>query len=437
MLPLPEVRFSLFRLSVRLFLLAAAAAALSGQDQSAPQPAPQPAQQSAQQPGSADRSAPATRAGEIDRQRQAKAAHLLPEVQSKAEHDFAVVENDSIVQRIFGGVSGLRLRLGGLITGSGLALGPEYDHPLFDDQAQFMASVRGSLEKYYLMETGLSMPKLAHDHYFFDVYGVHRDYPSVDYYGPGPDSHKAGRADFRLEDTWFQATTGIKLWNHLRLGGVARYLLVNVGPGDDAEYTSAETLYPATPGMLYQSNFLQDGGFLQFDYRDVPGDPHSGGNYIAQFSTYNDVRRDRYSFDRLDLEAQQYIGFFNKLRVIALRAKIVATSPHAGNQVPFYLQPTLGGPDDLRGYRAFRFYDNNEAVLNGEYRWQVFAGLDMALFVDAGQVFDRWQQINYRHLRSDAGFGFRFKMNGAVFMRIDTGFSPEGFGIWLKFGNIF
>ena len=383
--------------------------------------------------------APSTRAGEIELERRQKAAHLTPEQPSRAEHDLSVIENDHLVQRIFGGVSGLRLRLGGLITGSGLALGPEYDKSFLDDQARFSASVRGSLEKYYLMETGLSMPKLASGHYFFDLHAVHRDYSSVDYYGPGPNSKKTGRSDYRLEDTSFEARTGVRLWRYLRAGGLGRYLLVNVGPGGDSRYASTDTLYSdaTTPGILYQSNFAQGGGFLQFDYRDTPGDPHSGGNYIAQFSTYDDVLRDHYSFDRLDLEVQQYIGFCNKLRVIALRARIAATSPHPGNQVPFYLQPTLGGPDDLRGYRFNRFYDNNSAVLNGEYRWQVFTGLDMALFADAGQVFDRWQQINFRNLHADAGFGFRFKMNDAVFLRIDSGFSPEGFGVWLKFGNVF
>lgn len=390
-----------------------------------------------QPPHSADRMAPTTRAGEIEAQRQKKAANLRPEEQSRAEHDLAVVENNHIIQRIFGGVSGLRLRLGGLITGSGLALGPEYDRPLAGGLAQFHTSVRGSLEKFYLMDAGVSMPKLASGLFFANLYAEHFDWASVDYYGPGPNSHKTGRADYRLENTSVEGSAGIQPWRHLRLGGIARGMAINVGPGSEERYGSAPAQYPTTPGMQYQTNYFQDGAFAQLDYRDSPSDPHGGGNYSARFSDYNDVRRDHYAFDRLDLEAQQYIGFLNKFRVIALRARIESTTPHAGNEVPFYLQPTLGGPDDLRGYRPFRFYDNNALVMNAEYRWQVFAGLDMALFVDAGKVYDQWQQINLRHLRADAGFGFRFKMNDAVFMRIDTGFSPEGFGVWLKFGNVF
>jgi hypothetical protein len=413
-----------------VLFLALCAGGLQAQDQPPVQPA-------APAPG-ADRALPDTRAAQIQLERQQKAAQLAPYEDSRIEHDLQVFENDEILQRIFGGVSGPRLVLGGLIPYSGFAVGPGYVKNMLDNQINFSTSVRASLRKYYLMDADLSMSKLASGHYFIDLYGSHLDYPSVNYYGEGPNSHKTGRSDFRLQETAFQGMTGFKPFSHLRVGGLARYLGVGIGPGDRDEYATAQSLYSDTaPGILAPSNFFQDGGFVQFDYRDSAGDPHAGGNYFGQFSTFNDLDRGHYSFDRLDLEAQQYIPFFNKFRVIALRAKIIATSPHNGNQVPFYLQPTLGGPDDLRGYRSLRFYDNNIAVLNGEYRWQVFTGLDMALFVDGGQVFDRWEQINYRDLKADAGFGLRFKMNNAVFMRIDTGFSREGFDVWFKFGNVF
>jgi outer membrane protein assembly factor BamA len=144
-----------------------------------------------------------------------------------------------------------------------------------------------------------------------------------------------------------------------------------------------------------------------------------------------------FSFSRLDLEAQQYIPFFNQRRVIAMRARIQATDPHEGQLVPFYLQPTLGGADDLRGFRAYRFYGNASALANLEYRWEVFSGLDMALFADTGRVFNRWQEIKLRDFETSYGFGFRFNVRNDVFMRIDTGFSHEGFEVWLRFNNVF
>ena len=326
-----------------------------------------------------------------------------------------------------------------MITGSGFAAGPEYARPdLLNGQLHFRASVRASVRKFWLSDLDFSLPHLAGNHAFADFYAVHTDDPRVDYYGPGPNSSKHGRSAFSLEETAFETTAGVKPIEHLRLGVIGRYLVVNVGPGRDDRFVSTDKIFTeaTTPGIQTQSNFLQGGGFIQYDWRDYPGEPRRGGNYYAQFSSFDDVERGRFSFSRLDLEAQQYFSIFNERRVLALRGKIEATDPHTGQEVPFYLQPALGGADTLRGYRAFRFYGNNAAVLNGEYRWEVFSGLDMALFVDAGQVFNHWRQINFRQLETDYGFGFRFNVRNNVFMRIDTGFSHEGFQIWFRVNNI-
>ena len=137
------------------------------------------------------------------------------------------------------------------------------------------------------------------------------------------------------------------------------------------------------------------------------------------------------------MDAQQYISFTNRRRVIALRAHAVFTDPRAGEFVPFYLQPTLGGSDSLRGFRAWRFYDNNRVVMTGEYRWEVFSGLDMALFADSGEVFHRVRDFAFSDLEQSYGFGFRFNVRNDVFLRLDTGFSREGFQIWFKFNNVF
>src|ERR1051326_5761093 len=291
----------------------------------------------------ANRVAPATRAGQIELQREIKAAHLEPDEPSRLEHFLDYIKDHKIVERITCGVTGMCVRFGGLVTGSGFAAGPEYiNRDLLHGDAVFRASARASLQKFYLMETELGMPKLAGGHVFLDLYAAHRDYPHVDYYGPGLGSAKTGRSSFALEDTSLQTSVGFQPVEHLRIGGIGRYLLNNVSPGRDHRFASTDTLFTeqTTPGIQFQTNYLQGGGFLQYDWRDNPGGPRRGGNYRAQYSVFSDIDRRRYSFDRVDLEAQQYISFFNQRRVIALRGRIEATEPHAGEQVPFYLQPT-------------------------------------------------------------------------------------------------
>ncbi|MBS1855284.1 MAG: BamA/TamA family outer membrane protein [Acidobacteria bacterium] len=382
----------------------------------------------------------ASRAQEIQVARQKKAGELEPDETSKPERVLVAIKDRRLVERFTSGVAGFRLKLGGLVSGSGFAVGPEYlRRDLADGGFVLRTSASVSAKRYQLYDLQFTFPKLAGGRMFADVYSVHRNYPRIDYYGPGPDSHKAGRSDYRLEDTAFDGTAGVRPLRHLSLGGTLGYLMVNVGPGADPRFVSTEQIFPpaVTPGIDRQSNFLRGCLFAQYDYRDNPGGPRDGGNYVFRYTWNADREFSLYSFRRMDMEVQQYISFFNRRRVIALRGKSVLTDTDAGQTVPFYLQPTLGGSDDLRGFRPFRFYDDNLIVFNGEYRWESFSGLDMALFADAGKVFHRRADWNLKNLEASAGFGFRFNVRNNVFMRLDVGFSHEGFQLWLKFNNVF
>ena len=96
----------------------------------------------------------------------------------------------------------------------------------------------------------------------------------------------------------------------------------------------------------------------------------------------------------------------------------------------------LGG-STLRGFRPYRFDDENSFVFNAEYRWEVCTGLDMAVFSDSGEVFHRPSQLNLSKLEESVGFGFRFNNQRSLIMRVDTGFSREGFQVWFALNKAF
>jgi outer membrane protein assembly factor BamA len=181
------------------------------------------------------------------------------------------------------------------------------------------------------------------------------------------------------------------------------------------------------------------GCLVQLDLRDFPEDPHKGTYVRAAFDRYYAESQNRFSYYPVSVVAEQYVPFLNRKRVIALRAK-TELSYHSENQVvPFYLQPTLGSDMDLRGYRRYRFYDENVLSLNAEYRWEISSGFDMALFIDGGNVFHRPWEVGLSDLKSSAGFGLRIKNLNArrVLARLDIGFSREGFQIWLRVPELF
>ena len=381
-----------------------------------------------------------TRAAEIESAREARREAAAAERVSSTEANFNAVEDKKILERLAFGYHGLTLVLGGLESGQGFALGPQYLRTDFSDgNVQVRSSARYAFSRAWVGDAVFTLPHLWNDRAFVELGGMHRNYPRIDYYGPGASSERDDRTHFRLEDTSFRAATGARLPGNLTLGIEAGALFVNTGPGNLSARPRTEDVFnPQTvPGLSQQTDFLNGSVFVQYDYRDNPSGARGGGNYTARFSYFDDRELRQHDFRRLDLEAQQYVPFFNKRRVLVFRWKTAMTFTNGTTTVPFYMQPVLGGSDDLRGYRPFRFYDDNLMVTNIEYRWESFSGLDVALFFDAGKVAARPSDLDFSDLETAAGFGFRFNVRNATFIRIDTGFSHEGTQIWLKFADPF
>lgn len=381
-----------------------------------------------------------TRTAEIEAARDAKEKLLTPETVSKTEKKLRDVKDQKLMERFGAGYHGFRPKIGNMVTGAGFALGPEYLRTdLLRERLRFRTSAQFSFAGSQKYEMEVGMPKLAGGLIDLDLLASHRNLSRLGYYGPGPDSEKIDRTNYRLEDTSLDAIGTLKLSRFVRLGGSLGKLYTNPGPGNDARYISTEKKFPAAiiPGVNDSTNFIRTSVFGQFDYRNDPIGPKSGGNYVMQYSWNNDRRLNIYSFRRLYLDAQQYFPFFNRTRIIALRAKAVLSDTDRNENIPFYLQPYLGGSDDLRGYRPFRFSDRNMVVYNAEYRWEIFSGLDGAIFADAGKVMPRRGQLNFKDLESSVGFGLRFNVKNATFLRMDVGFSHEGFQVWVKFNDVF
>jgi outer membrane protein assembly factor BamA len=376
----------------------------------------------------------------IEAARNQKEANLMPESEPKAERVIVRAQRSFPYRLLTGEASAFGVGFGNIMPGTGFAAGPQYKRSdLLDGNLTFGVAARASVNKSYLGRLDLSLPNLFGGRAFLDFSTVHRDISEMPYYGPGPDSHKSGRSDYRLEDTNVELRPGFRPFKRFQAGLIGSYLAVNVGPGHSTRYISSELQFSpqVAPGIDQQTNFWRGGGFMEYDWRDRAANATSGGRYSAQYLRFLDRDLGAFSFFRLDLDATQYIPLFNRTRVIALRGSTSLTDTSGGQRVPFYLQPRLGGPDTLRGYRANRFYGNNSVLVSGEYRWDLSPILGMVVFADGGKVFDRWEQWNLHGIQSDVGFGLRLKNRSKVAFSLDTGFSHEGFQIWFRANNLF
>jgi hypothetical protein len=373
---------------------------------------------------------PATRAAEIQEQRiEHSRDTTVPETSAIGRF---VGKTEEIVERL-----PLNVAVLGLGPGAGPQLGSKLEWRTRGDQARFATWGAVQPHLFYNAGTGVEFPSLSSFGLWVAATASHSDAPQLRYYGEGPNSSIHNQTNYRREDTLFDVRIGAQLGRHVNPACRAAELLLNVGPGTDSSLPTTESVFgPAqAPGIDMQSNYLIAECSLEMELLDTPGDPHRGTYLAGVYDRFYAQDNDHFSFNRFSALGEQYFPFWNQKRVIALRA-VTALTFHSSNQVvPFYLQSTLGSDTDLRGYARYRFYGQNLLSMNAEYRWEIGYKFDMAIFVDAGNVFNRPGDISLSNLRTSEGFGFRIKNQQRPFARFDVGFSKEGVQLWFRFGK--
>jgi outer membrane protein assembly factor BamA len=382
-----------------------------------------------------------SRAGQMEQIRTDKQARLWP------EHTPGLVKrlNDFTERGLLEGArsgkgtNGLQLVLGGMRSGNGTTFGVGYRRSdLWNERLSFRATARGTPKLAYMFDLQVESPRLNSDRFDLKFYTKYENSPQMDYYGPGPDSSKSNRTSFRLEDIAASVEGRVRIWRKLYVGATGGVYAANTTKGQRGGVPSTEEVFDPgrTPGLLEQSRFLLAGGFLEYDWRDNPRGPRNGGHYYARHLRYWDQQLGLHSFHRLETGAEHYIPYWNRTRVIALQAHAIGSWTEAGQTVPFYLEPTLGGNQLLRGFQRYRFYDQSAFHAAVEHRWHVLSNMHAALFFEGGKVAPKVSQLNFHRLEYSGGIGFRFTIQNSVIMRIDNAVSREGYRFMWTFSNM-
>lgn len=385
----------------------------------------------------------ASRQEEIEQKRADKKALLHPEkttVPTKLFNkliDLGLIE-ESGYDPIKRG-SSLKVKLGGMRSGSGQTLGIGYGYNgLWQKRLNFEVSARGTRKKAFMFDLEIDLPGFHAGRGEWSLYAKYENSPSMNYFGPGPDSNLSNRTSFRLEDTGVDIEGRYRLMDNLYLGGSIGGYFPNVGRGQRSSVPSTEEIFDPqmTPGLDHQADFLRTGTFLQLDYLDMPEAPRAGGNYIAKYSHYRDLSLDRHDFNYLHAAMEHYIPYWNKTRVVALYMGGWFNWTREDQVVPFYLQPTLGGSKFLRGFERYRFRDHNAILMSIEHRWHLYAGGFGALFFEAGKVAPEPSELSLSELEYSGGIGFRFTIRDEVVIRVDNAVSREGYRLIWTFSDL-
>lgn len=380
---------------------------------------------------------PASRQDEIAKIREQKTQTLHAYARPRVERMLLWLEDRRVVERVFNPPHGLFVRVGRLAEGAGFAVGPAYRLRA----SSFSVTVSGvlSTKGYSLAEAALDAPDLARGRLFAHVTARRFEFPEEIFFGSGRGSLERARTNFALRATAAQGSAGIRIRPWLTAGGAFEYVSPRIGRGTDRRFPSTDVVFTeaGAPGLSLQPDFLRGEPFVAADTTDS-GNPTRGGRYQLSYAWYADRDLDRYSFERLNADARHYVPLLRGSHVLALHARVSSSQAGAGQQVPFYLEETLGGAYSLRGFSRHRFRDRQLLLLQAEYRWDLNAFASGALFIDAGKVAARARDLDLHDLSRNYGFGLRVGSRAGVALRADVAFgSGEGARLVIRFNDVF
>lgn len=386
----------------------------------------------------ADAAPTATRAAALEAARAAREQSLSVGSRTFLERTLFFVEEKRIAQRL-NPPQGFYPAAGSFVRGSGFGLGLGYRRRPLAGRLLFDTSAAWTYKGYVSAQVTASAPRLGGMP--LDVVAGTRwyDYTQEDFFGVGSLTSRSDRVSFTLQglDTFAQVMARRAGWLVMRGRlGVHRF---DVSAGQDPRFPSVEQTFTdaMAPGLTRAPTLRYAEAGLGIDTRDQPANTRGGGLYNLTFGMFRDGQRDGFDFNRIDIKLLHVIPIFDKKRGIALHAAASRVDPVTSSRVPFFLMPTVGGADSLRGFREFRFRNAAAITLNAEYRWEAFSGLDLALFVDAADVGPNWRALVGADLKSSWGVGFRFNTNRRVFLRVDVAGGREGPRIWTAMGPVF
>lgn len=192
---------------------------------------------------------------------------------------------------------------------------------------------------------------------------------------------------------------------------------------------------------------------LIYDTRDFEPDPTKGVYFEIANEYSGKPIGSQFDFDKLFIQARAYQKLpFGSRTVLAGR---VGAGNVFGDNAPFFefqdqWSPegsvnALGGKQSLRGFRANRFLARSMWFTNVELRakiaevqvWKQRFGFTLAPFFDAGTVRDRWQNLNFKNIKTSYGAGLRIAWNQSTILSFDYGMSTEDKLFFFGIGQAF
>lgn len=259
---------------------------------------------------------------------------------------------------------------------------------------------------------------------------------TVLFFGLGPESKPANETNMTLQVARVRATVGVNITPRMRLslGETAERFTVFRGAIPDVRFTGDR--YPDLPGVDGATVHAQR-VTLSYDDRDSDSVPTRGLTLSAYTEASAELLGSGADWIKGGAAAIYLHPFWDGRLILLVRGLFDAIT--AAADTPFEVLPTLGGATTLRGFSPNRFYGDARVLLNLEARVRVLkvrlfgftSEVEVAPFVDTGNVFNSLDQLRRSGLQVTPGVGFRGIAPPSVVGHIELAVSREGPAVYV------
>ena len=183
-------------------------------------------------------------------------------------------------------------------------------------------------------------------------------------------------------------------------------------------YDNQSVIYDQFGSVGWSPYWLSGVGlFSTYDTRDNVFYP-SKHSIFAKSSVINyaKILGSSYDFSSITFDLRHYIPIWLN-HIIAWQMYFDA---RVGDNIPFQMLPSVGGSDNLRGFRERQYIDKIFSQLQVEYRVPIWNRLKATGFFSIGDVVDLEKQY-HNAIKISYGGGLRFRLNDArVHLRFDV-----------------
>jgi hypothetical protein len=317
--------------------------------------------------------------------------------------------------------NGIYWDYGNMIPGAGWgSIGPGYRHWYGKDSMFVDASAAISVHGYKMGQARFELPSLIRSRFALGLQARWQDFGRVKYFGTGADTTEDMESMYAVDSTQLTGYASLRPFRWMDLTGQIGWMNPQVRHAEGALLRGVDdrrTFVPAEVSM-------------KIDTRDFPGHPTRGIMLRGAGSRYEDRTSGANSFQRYDGEFASFIPIAGSRAVVALHGWLVRSDLEAGQSVPFYLQPSLGGVNTLRSFADYRFHDNNMALATAELRLAMMTHLDLALFTDAGNVARHARHLDFD--KQSYGAGLRLHTRRETFALLDVARGDEGWRVLFR-----